>query len=365
MITIRNLDVEYQTDEGIVHAVRGINVNVEQAKFYTLLGPSGCGKTTTLRALAGLERPVGGEILIDSEIVYSSERKFVVPAHKRDIGMVFQSYAIWPHLSVFENVAFPLREMGGRFSREEIRKKVLHALELVKLGGLEDRAAPFLSGGQQQRLALARALVREPKVLLLDEPLSNLDAKLREDTRVELRNLVTELGITTVYVTHDQLEALTMSDVVAVMEAGKIVQESAPLDIYQKPANRFVASFIGHSNFLEGRVARVDSATAAGTVETSSGVMTCTLPEGVQKGDPVTVMVRPEDVHPCKSGDATRGNVLEGIVAEVLFLGEAMECTIMLGENAIRLRVHPTMAVEKGQKMNLSLAPDKCHALLD
>ncbi len=188
---------------------------------------------------------MGGEITIGDTTVFSAEWKILVPVHKRDIGMVFQSYAIWPHLNVFENVAFPLREMRGCYSRAQIREKVESVLELVKLGDLGDRPAPFLSGGQQQRLALARALVKEPKVLLLDEPLSNLDAKLREDTRLELCELVTRLGITTVYVTHDQLEALTMSDVVAVMSEGLIIQESSPLDIYQKPTNRFAADFIG------------------------------------------------------------------------------------------------------------------------
>jgi iron(III) transport system ATP-binding protein len=224
MIEIRNLHVRYQTDEGAVHAVRGVDITVEEGQFYTLLGPSGCGKTTTLRCLAGLETPDEGTISIDGEVVFSATEGSLVPPYKRDIGMVFQSYAIWPHMSVFQNVAFPLQEARPRRGRGEIRDKVKNALALVQLDGLQDRPAPFLSGGQQQRLALARALVNEPKVLLLDEPLSNLDAKLREETRTELRDLVKRLGITTVYVTHDQLEALTMSDLVAVMDQGEIVQ---------------------------------------------------------------------------------------------------------------------------------------------
>ncbi|MBI2211921.1 MAG: ABC transporter ATP-binding protein [Deltaproteobacteria bacterium] len=194
MIRIENLQVRYSTERGEVQAVRGISLEVRQGQFYTLLGPSGCGKTTTLRSVAGLETPHEGEISIGDDLVFSSRRGISLPPYRRDIGMVFQSYAIWPHLNVFENVAFPLREMKRRFSREEIRTKVRQALSLVQLSGLEDRPAPFLSGGQQQRLALARALVKEPRVLLLDEPLSNLDAKLREETRFELRELVKRLA---------------------------------------------------------------------------------------------------------------------------------------------------------------------------
>ncbi len=365
MITIENLHVEYETDEGPVHAVRGIDINVEQGQFFTLLGPSGCGKTTTLRALAGLERPVKGEISIATETVFSADRKILVPAHKRDIGMVFQSYAIWPHMNVFENVAFPLREMRRRFSRAQIKDKVEAALELVKLGGLGSRPAPFLSGGQQQRLALARALVKEPKVLLLDEPLSNLDAKLREDTRLELRELVSRLGITTVYVTHDQLEALTMSDVVAVMNEGQIIQESAPLDIYQAPNTRFAAEFIGQSNFLDGKVASIESGNGTGKVETGCGLLSCSLPDGAKPGDRVTVAVRPEDVHPCTPGQAGSKNIVEGTFAAVIFIGESMECLVKLGDSMICMRLHPATEIEQGQTINLSLTPEKCRALFN
>src|SRR5712692_5180563 len=238
MIRIRNLHVHYQTDQGRVHAVRGIDLEVQQGQFYTLLGPSGCGKTTTLRSVAGLETPDEGEIFVGDDLVFSSSQRIAGPPYKRDIGMVFQSYAIWPHLKVFENVAFPLREMKRRLSQQAIEQKVAAALSLVQLDGLADRPAPFLSGGQQQRLALARALVKEPRVLLLDEPLSNLDAKLREETRFELRQLVKRLKITTLYVTHDQLEALTMSDVVTVMDQGGIVQRGTPLEIYGAPSDR-------------------------------------------------------------------------------------------------------------------------------
>jgi iron(III) transport system ATP-binding protein len=362
MIRIDNLEVRYETEEGPVHAVRGISLHVEKGQFYTLLGPSGCGKTTTLRCVAGLERPSSGEIAIDGETVYSQARGIMVPTYRRDIGMVFQSYAIWPHMNVFENVAFPLREMRGRFSKSEIRDKVRDALKLVQLEGLEDRPAPFLSGGQQQRLALARALVKEPKVLLLDEPLSNLDAKLREDTRLELRELVKRLGITSLYVTHDQLEALTMSDVVAVMEAGRIVQETSPLDIYQKPETPFVASFIGQSNFLTGHVVTASDG-GMGTVATDAGAIACWLPSGAKTGDKVTVAVRPEDVHLSEDSAPDATNVVAGTVAAVLFLGEAKECNVTLPGASLRLRVHPAMPMERGQPVRLLLTPDKCRAL--
>ncbi len=365
MIDIRNLHVHYQSDAGSVHAVRGINIHVKKGQFYTMLGPSGCGKTTTLRCLAGLERPSGGEISINDQLVYSTEQRVMVPAYKRDIGMVFQSYAIWPHMNVFENVAFPLREMTGRFSREEIRKKVMAALDLVQLSGFEDRPAPFLSGGQQQRLALARALVREPQVLLLDEPLSNLDAKLREETRTEIRDLVKRLGITTVYVTHDQLEALTMSDTIAVMDKGVIVQEGSPVQIYREPKVRFVADFIGLTNFIEGRVRAPMNGSGLGEVDTASGPLKCELPEGAVAGDKVIIVVRPEDVNLMPVGsNSGSGNVVEGRVAAAMFMGDATEFRISLRDTALRLKLHPSTEVSEGQTIQVELPPERCRALM-
>ena len=363
MIKVENLNVRYQTAEGPVHAVRGISLVVETGQFYTLLGPSGCGKTTTLRCLAGLEKPSQGEIGIEGVPVYSAAKGIDVPVHKRDIGMVFQSYAIWPHLNVFENVAFPLREMKQRPSAEHIRNRVREALHLVKLDGLEDRPAPFLSGGQQQRLALARALVREPKVLLLDEPLSNLDAKLREETRVELRDLVKRLGITTVYVTHDQIEALTMSDVVAVMEKGLIAQEAVPGEIYRNPATRFVASFLGKSNFLEGEVAALSDAAGLGDVATACGKLRARLAEGTRAGDKVSVAVRPEDLSVLSADDARAGNVVEGRIVSVVFMGEAKEISLQVKGAVLQLHLHPGVPAEAGQALRVYLDPERCRAL--
>jgi iron(III) transport system ATP-binding protein len=366
MIEIRGLQVRYRSDRGDVHAVRGIDLKVEQGQFYTLLGPSGCGKTTTLRCLAGLEAATAGEISIAGTPVYSASRRVTVPPHERDIGMVFQSYAIWPHMTAFENVAFPLREMRRRFSRAEINQKVGEALQLVQLSGLEDRPAPFLSGGQQQRLALARALVREPKVLLLDEPLSNLDAKLREDTRVELRELVKRLGITTVYVTHDQLEALTMSDVVAVMNQGRIVQEASPIEIYQAPKARFVANFIGLTNLLDGHVTSTPNGSGVGTVETASGPLRCLVPPTAKVKDAVTVVVRPEDIALRTPSSAESGqNLLEGKVVAALFLGEAMQYELELpGGTMMRLKLHASNTIARGDTVRVAIPANLCRALL-
>ena len=363
MFDIRNLHVHYQSSEGSVHAVRGINIKVEEGQFYTMLGPSGCGKTTTLRCLAGLERPSAGEIFINGEPVFSTERNIMVPAYKRDIGMVFQSYAIWPHMDVFENVAFPLREMKGRFSKSEIREKVMAALDLVQLNGYEDRPAPFLSGGQQQRLALARALVREPQVLLLDEPLSNLDAKLREETRTEIRDLVKRLGITTVYVTHDQLEALTMSDVIAVMDQGKIVQEGGAVEIYREPKVRFVADFIGLTNFVEGKVSAVANGSSFGEVQTASGMIKCTLPHDAKIGSTVIIVVRPEDVNLMPAGPGGQ-NIIEGKVTAAMFMGDTTEFRISLPDASLRLKLHPSTTVEEGQTIMVELPAERCRALM-
>jgi len=363
MIKVQNLHMYYQSEHSRVHAVRGIDLDIKQGQFFTLLGPSGCGKTTTLRSVAGLETPQQGEIFVGDVRVFSSTARKVVPPYERDIGMVFQSYAIWPHMNVFENVAFPLREMKRKLSQRELRAKVEQALALVHLDGLADRPAPFLSGGQQQRLALARALVKEPSVLLLDEPLSNLDAKLREETRFELRELVKRVGITTLYVTHDQLEALTMSDVVAVMNQGQIAQQGSPVEIYQSPQDRFVANFIGLTNFIEGRVkSSASKETSEGEVETASGNLRCVLSDGMKPGDAVIIVIRPEDIQ--VAGDFTpRRNLLKGKVDAVIFMGNSLECQVLVGAQRLRTKLHPSSAVQPGQIISLEFPPDRCRAL--
>src|SRR6266852_2787889 len=245
MLRVDGLYTEYPNERGeIVKAAQDVTFTVPEGKLFTLLGPSGCGKTTTLRSIAGLERPRVGEIAVNERVVYSSSKGIFVMPNRRGFGMVFQSYAIWPHMTVFQNAAFPLEVAEKRKSRQEIRDKVVRVLGAVQLDHLADREATKLSGGQQQRLALARALVMEPALLLLDEPLSNLDAKLRERMRFELKRIQREIGITCIYVTHDQVEALAMSNEVAVMRDGKVEQVGKPREIYEAPMTRFVADFI-------------------------------------------------------------------------------------------------------------------------
>src|SRR5258705_9185882 len=255
MLSVKLLNTEYTSEGGeTVRAAQDVNFNVPEGKLFTLLGPSGCGKTTTLRSIAGLEKPRVGEIAANERIVYSSAKGVFVTPNRRGFGMVFQSYAIWPHMNVFQNTAFPLEVGDRKYSRQEVRDKVMRVLTAVQLDHLAEREATKLSGGQQQRLALGRALVMEPQLLLLDEPLSNLDAKLREKRRFELKRLQRELRITTGYVTHDQSEALALSHSIAVMNEGRIQQIAAPREIYEKPRTQFVADFVGTTNFLDGVV---------------------------------------------------------------------------------------------------------------
>jgi iron(III) transport system ATP-binding protein len=360
VISIENLRLTYRS-RGIAHpAVRGLSLTIGQGQFCTLLGPSGCGKTTTLRCVAGLERPDSGRIVIDDEVVCAPENGIWIQPHRRNIGMVFQSYAIWPHMSVFENVAFPLRYLRPRPGRAEIRAQVAAALALVQLAGYEDRPAPFLSGGQQQRLALARALVAKPRVLLLDEPLSNLDAKLREEMRLEIRELVKRLNVTTLFVTHEQAEALTMSDIVAVMSDGEIVQQGSPRDIYTAPAHPFVAGFVGKTNFLPGRV--LSTSGDFGTVETPVAVLRCRLAATAKTGDTMTVAIRPEDVALC-AGDADRDNAVAGEVTSTVYLGNLLDCTVRIGEQPIHVQLHPAAAPVVGSRVVLHFPAESLSAM--
>lgn len=358
MIGIKDLRVSFDTDKGVVDAVQGVTIDVKAGEFYTLLGPSGCGKTTTLRCLAGLEQPTGGSISIGDTVVHDTERGITVPTHKRDIGMVFQSYAIWPHLTVFENVAFPLREARPKIPEAQIEERVGKAIELVQLSGYESRPAPFLSGGQQQRLALARAIVREASVVLFDEPLSNLDAKLRGETRLELRNLVKRLGMTALYVTHDQTEALTMADRVAVMRDGMIVQEASPTEIYKRPNSRFVASFIGQCNFADGTVTAAPNGTAHGMVDTTWGHMPFNASPDAVGGANMTVAVRPENVRLVSNGSDGATDAPQGEVVDTVFLGEAVECRVKLGNSDLVARIHPDQPVEVGAKIGVLIRPE-------
>src|SRR5262245_25848461 len=293
-------------------AVDGVDLRVSEGEFVTLLGPSGCGKTTTLRMVAGLEQNTGGRISIGNEVVSDASRGVFVPSERRRLGMVFQSYAIWPHMTVFENVAYPLRVR--RRPAAEIRDLVMRTLRLVEMEGFAERPAPALSGGQQQRVAIARALVFEPKVLLLDEPLSNLDARLRLQMGDEFRAIQRRLGMTTLYVTHDQSEAMALSDRVVVMDRGRIQQVGAPEEIYRCPANRTVAAFFGTPNLLDAEVeacSRIDGRRVRLDVVGQGWRGPCEAADEVRPGQTVTVMVRPEDARLAAAGAGATGRELQ------------------------------------------------------
>jgi iron(III) transport system ATP-binding protein len=363
MLKVTALYTEYPNERGqVVKAAQNVSFEVPQGKLFTLLGPSGCGKTTTLRSIAGLERPRAGEIAVDGRIVYSSDKKTFVAPNKRNFGMVFQSYAIWPHMTVFENAAFPLQVGNGKLGKQQIRDKVMRVLSTVALDHLADREATKLSGGQQQRLALARALAMEPQLLLLDEPLSNLDAKLRERMRFELKRLQRELRLTTVYVTHDQSEALALSHEIAVMNEGQIVQVGSPRDIYERPQNRFVADFVGSANFLDATVSARAEQPDSYHVQTAIGLLECRAVEQLREGDRVVISVRPEDVQ--ASAERLAGaNVLEGTVDAKIFLGESLEFQFRVGDALLLARVHPSFSPTVGTRVHLRIDPEKCIAI--
>jgi iron(III) transport system ATP-binding protein len=346
-----------------VFAVNDVSFTVEPGELFTLLGPSGCGKSTTLRSIAGLEQPDSGVVSVNGNVLFSaganSQKRVNVPANKRGLGMVFQSYAIWPHMTVFENVAFPLRvrPRGQRPSKREITERVQRVLETMELLQYADRHATKLSGGQQQRLALARAIVIEPSLLLLDEPLSNLDAKLRESLRFELKRLQRELGITSIYVTHDQIEALSLSSNIAVMRAGEVIQLGKPRDIYENPQSKFVAQFIGTSNFIEGTVASRDGDTHV--VETRDGRLTLESPAHMPQGSEVVVSIRPEAVMLTTERPLNAPNVWEGNVTTRAFLGDAVDHVVAVGKHEIRARCLPHVSHAPGTAVYLDMDPTK------
>lgn len=346
-----------------VKAVDDISLEVKQGEMFTLLGPSGCGKTTTLRCIAGLERPDSGEIVVADRVFFSSSMGIQVDANKRGLGMVFQSYAIWPHMNVFRNVSFPLEvaPRKSRPSRAQIRERVERVLEVVQLAHLAGRIATDLSGGQQQRLALARALVVEPPLMLLDEPLSNLDAKLREGMRLELKRLQREIGVTAVYVTHDQIEALAMSSRIAVMRAGKVEQIGRPREVYSEPASQFVADFIGSSNFVPGRILSVDASGHSYQVATVGGNVSAKSQLEFHQGDEVVVAFRPESL----SLNIASGpnDPWRGAVETRAFLGEAVDHIVQVGELTLRVRTNPSISIPAGTAVTVTFAEDSCSVL--
>jgi len=322
---------------GTVDVLKDFSASFEDGEFVTILGPSGCGKTTMLRIIAGFERPSSGSVSIDGKTV--SDSSVFVPPEKRGIGMVFQSYAVWPHMTVFDNIAYPLKIK--KLPKDYITQKVRQILETVHLEQYADRIPSQLSGGQQQRVALGRALIAEPGLLLLDEPLSNLDAKLRDSMRYEIKEIQRNLGITVVYVTHDRVEAMTMSDKIIVMDRGEILQIGSPTEIYKNPANRFVADFVGRVNFIAAEARE-------GKIILSSGE---TLPYSGKILGEVTLAVRPENIRISREGE----NGIKGLLEEKFYLGDVLDCRVRAGNDVIRLNAPPYSydTLQTGTEINL------------
>ena len=324
-----------------VKAVNDFNAVIHDGEFVSILGPSGCGKTTMLRMVAGFEKPTFGEIFIGDTLVSSAEKNYFLPPEKRAIGMVFQSYAVWPHMTVFDNVAYPLKIKG--MNKSEIAERTNKTLELVHLSGLAHRLPSQLSGGQQQRVALGRALVGEPRLLLLDEPLSNLDAKLRESMRFEIKELQKKLGVTVIYVTHDQAEAMAMSDRIVVMHAGVVQQVGNPVDIYETPANKIIADFIGLVNFVPAE------ATETGVVIPDLGL---TLPVPQPFTGKAVAAIRPEHITITAPGDGVTGSVVHKF-----YLGDAVDWRLDFNGTIIRVidKASACRQCDNGEKVGVSV----------
>ena len=352
-IAVDKLVVSYA---GNVVAVNGVSFTVGKAEHVTLLGPSGCGKTTTLRAIAGLEQPTGGSIHVDGRTMYSAAERVNIAAEGRGVSMVFQSYAVWPHMTVFDNVAYGLRVR--KQNATQIKENVDRALGLVQMRHLADRAASKLSGGQQQRVALARAIAFSPTVVLFDEPLSNLDAKLRAEMRVELRELQRRLEITSVYVTHDQEEALAISDRVIVMNVGVIEQIGTPEEIYNRPRNRFVADFVGSANLIKGRVLGAPDGHGIMTFEAAGGIMLKAVAAGNVTGTQTEVAVRTAymDIGAGNAGD----NQLPGVVRRRMFHGDFVQYVVDCASGQMIVRRPPTNLIAEGTNVVLSFPAEFC-----
>jgi len=355
-IQIKNVSKYYYSSGQTIKALDNVNLTIPANRIFTLLGPSGCGKTTLLRCIVGLESPDDGEIEIGGEVVWSNSKNIFIPTEKRGLGMVFQTYAIWPHMNVFNNVAYPLQTR--RTPKNVIANKVRKVLHFVQLEGFEDRPATKLSGGQQQRVALARALVAEPKVILFDEPLSNLDAKLREETRKELRDFLTELQITAVYVTHDRIEALALSDIVAVMNKGQIIETGTPKEIYFKSSHRFVADFIGRTNLIEATVTSQDGPMT--TVNCAIGSVRCRKQVQMKPGDKVTLCLRPEFIRLQPGETAKTQNTFNGKIQSLVFIGEAFEGEISINGTQLFIKIEPDSKLKVGDNAHFTVDPDYC-----
>lgn len=348
---------------GAVRAVQGVDFTVAPGTTVTLLGPSGCGKTTTLRCIAGLEVPTAGRITVGDRVVYDDAEGIFVEPERRNIGMVFQSYAIWPHMTVGGNVGFPLK-ISGR-PKAEVEERTRAILQLVGLGDLHDRPAAALSGGQQQRVALARALVHEPQVVLFDEPLSNLDANLRERMRTELQLLQARLGFTAIFVTHDQQEALSLSDRIIVMNRGRLEQEGTPQDVFQNPATAFTARFLGYANVFAGEVADIADAGKV-RIDLGDGVLLAArwrASEPARKGERGTIAFRADRVAVEPRGTVPPGdNVIAGDIEAAAFLGTFIDYTIHAGPLQIKAEGPVDKPFVRGDAVQIRISPAQCHA---
>lgn len=360
MISVSGLSKTFQSKSEEVFAVNKASFEVGAGEMVTLLGPSGCGKTTTLRLVAGLERANSGTITIGGREVVNIASGVFVPPHRRNLGMVFQSYAVWPHMTVIENVAYALEGRG--LSKADMKKHAMEALATVQLSHLADRPAPRLSGGQQQRVAIARAIVGKPQALLFDEPLSNLDAKLRGEMRSEISRLQRRIGLSSIYVTHDQAEALAISDWVIVMKDGKIIERGRPTQIYRYPQHIFTAQFIGNTNLIPGSVASIDAATGQLSVDTVCGKLIGIDPQKrLRPGDKVRMSVRPEDLVAANGSDGI--NVLATSVEFAIFTGAAVEADVRCGETKLACLLGRDADLTPGTPVNLRFSPDVCVVL--
>jgi len=349
MIELRNVTKRY----GHIVANDHINLKIRRGELLTLLGPSGCGKTTALRCITGYLRPDEGRVFIDGKDVTD------LPTHKRELGMVFQNFALFPHMTVYENVEFPL--MIRNLPKAKRREMVMDALQLIRMEGYEKHYPRQLSGGQQQRVGLARALVYRPKVLLLDEPLSNLDAKLREEMRFEIKDLQRRLGITAVYVTHDQAEALALSDRVAVMNEGRIEQVGTPDEIYDQPSSQFVADFIGLSDFIEGTILSVEDEKAIIAVEELRFAVPAS--PKMRPHERLLFFIRPNDIDLFPPDYAGGENTFDGVVSKMTYLGDKIDYRIAVGGLELRVQTDGKVRFKPGEKVRLRLPVDRCRAI--
>jgi ABC-type sugar transport system ATPase subunit len=352
MLSVRGLSRRFPTNGGVITALDNVCFDVEPGELFVLVGDSGSGKTTLLRCIAGLETPDCGEVRLDGKVVSSDTPPTWVPPQRRRLGMVFQSYAVWPHLTVFDNIALPLREGTQRIDRREVHRRVEEALELVELQGLGQRPATLLSGGQQQRVALARAIAVNSRMMLMDEPLSNLDARLREDVRGRIRGVAKQLGSTVVYVTHDQVEAMAIADRIGLLRGGQLVQVGAPVELYRQPCQPSVAEFFGQVNWLDGSVC------APGKVQTRVGVLQVASNQGQTIGQRLVLGIRPECVVPLpRAASAARVNVLDAHLESSAFLGEQVVARVAVGDHVLVSKTRALPPANEQQCLRIAIDP--------